>query len=67
MIHLVEQRINRGLSLRDAAAAIGVSANILQRAENGGPRPHPRHAKRVADFYGVQVTDIWPVPTKAAV
>lgn len=54
------ERLNRGLSIREAAEAMGVGKNVLLRAEIDGGT-HPRHAKRIADFYGVRVTDIWPV------
>ena len=57
---LVAARKNTGLNQRDAARKIGVSADILSRAENGA-HPHLRAAKKIADFYGVMVTDIWPV------
>lgn len=59
-MNLRAARLNKGLSSREAAERIGVTRAILVRAEDGlGVRP--RHAKRIADFYGVQVTDIWPV------
>ena len=59
------ERLNRGLSSRDAAGEIGVSQAILLRAEDGkGVRP--AHAKRIADFYGVKVTDLWPVEEREA-
>ena len=59
-MNLKAERLNRGLSTRDAAEKIGVSQAILMRAEDGrGVRP--AHAKRIADFFGVRVTDIWPV------
>lgn len=58
--NLRAERLNRGLSTRAAAEEIGVSQAIILRAEEGlGVRPS--HAKRIADFYGVLVTDIWPV------
>lgn len=62
-MNLVAERLNRGLSTRDAAREIGVSQDLLLRAENGST-PQPRHAKLIADFYGVKVTDVWPVPTE---
>ncbi len=59
-MNLTAERLNRGLSTREAAAKIGVGLPTILRAERGeGVRP--RHAKRIADFYGVLVTDIWPV------
>ena len=57
---LVTARKNSGLSQREAAEQIGVSEDILSRAENGS-HPHLRHAKLIADFYEVKVTDLWPV------
>jgi transcriptional regulator with XRE-family HTH domain len=62
---LTEARLNRGLSLRGAAQAIGIARATLERAERGGS-VHPGSAKQIADFYDVQVTDIWPVSPKAA-
>jgi transcriptional regulator with XRE-family HTH domain len=53
-------RLNRGLSLRAAAKAIGVSPSVLVRAEEG-VMPRPESAKQIADFYGYRVTDIWPL------
>lgn len=59
-MNLRAERLNRGLSSRDAAEAMDVTQAILLRAEAGlGVRP--AHAKQIADFYGVLVTDIWPV------
>lgn len=68
-MNLRGERLNKGLTSREAARAIGVTQAILLRAEDGlGVRP--RHAKQIADFYGVKVTDIWPVdgndPAEAA-
>jgi transcriptional regulator with XRE-family HTH domain len=60
-VNLRAERLNRGLSTREAAEAIGVSQAVLLRGERGeGLRP--RHAKRVADFYELKVTDVWPLP-----
>ena len=64
-MNLLGERLNQGLTSRDAAERIGVSQAILLRAESGlGVRP--KHAKAIADFYGVQVTDIWPVENRSA-
>lgn len=55
------ERRNRGLTLIEMAAEIGVAAETYRRAEIGlGLRP--AHAKRIADFFDVKVTDIWPEP-----
>jgi transcriptional regulator with XRE-family HTH domain len=68
VIDLTAERLNQGLSLTAAAEKIGVPSNVLSRAESNEGRPHPANAKRIADFYGFKVTDIWPVDngTKAA-
>lgn len=57
-------RLNKGLSLRAAAIRVGVDMHALWRAERGGS-PSPATAKVIADFYGVQVTDIWPLEEPA--
>ena len=59
-MNLLAERLNRGLSQADAAEVIGVSRGTLDRAESG-LSVQVANAKRIADFYGVQVTDIWPV------
>jgi transcriptional regulator with XRE-family HTH domain len=64
-VNLVAERVNRGLSVLEAAEQIGVARGTLSRAEQG-VMPSPRNAKKVADFYGVQVTDIWPVDREEA-
>jgi transcriptional regulator with XRE-family HTH domain len=58
-------RLDRGLSLSEAAALIGVSRGTLAKAERG-EIVRPRQAKRIADFFEVAVTDLWPVEPKAA-
>jgi transcriptional regulator with XRE-family HTH domain len=59
------RRLDKGLSIRKAAKAIGVTADILLRAENGAT-PRPEAAKKIADFCECSVTDIWPVEKAAA-
>lgn len=59
-MNLRAARLNRGLSLMDAGTLIGVHRRTLYRAEQG-EMPQAALAKKIADFYGVQVTDIWPV------
>lgn len=65
MIDLREMRVNRGLSLRAAAREMEINNQVLLRAE-AGARPHPRHALKIANFYGFKVTDIWPLPESEA-
>jgi DNA-binding XRE family transcriptional regulator len=64
-VALITARKNAGLSQREAAQQIGVSQDILQRAERGESHPHLQHAKLIADFYNVKVTDFWPVRERA--
>lgn len=64
-MNLEVERLNRGLSLRQAAKRIGIDRRTLERAERGDG-VHPGSAKLIADFYGVQVVDIWPVRERAA-
>lgn len=59
-------RLNRGLSVEDAARAMQVTTETLRRAELGHHRPQARNAFRIADFYGLQVTDVWPIEEAAA-
>ena len=59
-MNLEAERLNRGLTLRGAAKQMGITPSILFRAENGA-RPRPGGAKAIADFYGVAVTDLWPI------
>lgn len=62
---LKSERLNKGLSVRQLAAEIKVSAASVARAE-AGESIHPANAKRLADFYGKSVTDIWPVDSPKA-
>ena len=54
-------RINRGLSVEEAADQIGVATMTLRRAEEGKHRPRASNAFKIASFYNHKVTDIWPV------
>lgn len=65
-MNLRAERLNRGLSLTAAADAMNVPLNVLSRAEAGEGMPHPANAKRIADFFGHRVTDIWPIEEVAA-
>lgn len=50
-------RLNRGMSIRQLALAVGMAQQTLANLENGKP-VHPASAKVVADYFGVQVTDL---------
>lgn len=60
MIDLRAERLNRGMSQREFAKAAGVTQRVLQRAESRASKPHPASALKIADYLGVNVTDIWP-------
>lgn len=53
-------RVNRGLSPNDLARLTGVSAPSIRFAEKGH-EPGPRIKFAIADFFGVEVLDIWPL------
>jgi DNA-binding XRE family transcriptional regulator len=61
---LREARLNRGLSRRQAAIEINVAQDTLRKIEVGEP-VHPASAKKIADYFGVQVTDLMPVEAAA--
>lgn len=63
---LEERRLNAGLSHEELAKEIGVSHPTLRRVEQTGNRPIPKVAKKIADYYGVKVTDLWPVDERKA-
>lgn len=59
-------RLDRGLSLREAAAQIGGGRGLnwktLARLESGQTkRPTPRVGMLVARFYGLAPTSLWPI------
>ena len=58
-MNLEAARLNLGLSAKAAAEQIGIPDHVLRYAETGG-QPRPATAKKIADFHGVRVTDIWP-------
>jgi transcriptional regulator with XRE-family HTH domain len=57
-------RLNQGMTQRELAAKCGVSLTVIQRLEGDGGA-HPRTAKKVADYFGVQVTDLLPLEKAA--
>ncbi len=66
---LTEARVNAGYSIRGLAKELHIAAPTLVRLE-GRQGVHPAIAKKVADFFGVKVTDLMPVasdsPRRAA-
>ena len=53
-------RLNCGLPIRAMAAEAGVAPHVWRYMENGGI-PQPASRKAVADYFGLKVTDIWPL------
>jgi transcriptional regulator with XRE-family HTH domain len=63
MIDLRLARFHKGLSLAGAATAIGISDSYLSLIERRRAIPAAPIAKRVAEFYGHDVADVWPATT----
>src|SRR3954454_8205111 len=51
-------RLERGLSLRGAAALIGVTKETLSDLERARRQPHPPTLAKIADGYGVKISDL---------
>lgn len=58
---LQELRLDRGMSVPDLARAAGVSPYVIRRTEASGTRPRPENALKLAHYFGLRVTDIWPI------
>jgi transcriptional regulator with XRE-family HTH domain len=56
---LSKGRLNRGHTVCSLAALVGIDRRTLLRLERG-EAVHPAKAKKVADYFGVQVTDLLP-------
>ncbi len=64
-VDLRAERVNRGLTLKEAARQMGlVGWKTLMRAEGGEVVPSPPNAFKIASFYGYRVTDVWPLPDR---
>lgn len=62
---LAAARLNAGYSIRSLARHLDVPEQSIRRLEDG-ERIHPANAKKVADFFGVRVTDLMPIDREAA-
>lgn len=60
-VDIRELRLNKGLSVQEAAEEMGIPHQTLARAESGGSTPQPRNALKIASFYGYKVTEVWPL------
>ena len=58
-------RLNAGLSLRQAAEVLGVPEQSIRRLE-ADLGVTPANAKKIADYYGIQVTDLAAFEAEAA-
>jgi transcriptional regulator with XRE-family HTH domain len=54
---LTTARLNRGFSIRALAREIDVPEQAVRRVE-ADERITPANAKKIADFFGVRVTDL---------
>ena len=54
---LQAERLNRGFSRRALAREIDVPEQTLRRVE-ADLRISPHYAKRIADYFGIRVTDL---------
>lgn len=64
-MNIAVERVNRGLSVRQAADEIGVAPGTLAALEDGRS-VYPASAKKVADYFGCKVTDLIPPTTQEA-
>lgn len=67
VVNLAEMRLNRGLTLQAAADEIGVDRQVLANTENGRTVPRANTAYKIATYYGMTVTEIWPLVEAEAV
>lgn len=59
-MNLTEARLNAGHSIRGLAAHLDVPEQSIRRLEEG-KGVTPANAKKVADYFGLKVTDLLPV------
>jgi len=62
---LATERLNRGMSIRGLARELEIPEQSIRRLE-AGMGVQPATAKKVADFYGVRVTDLPVFAERAA-
>lgn len=63
---LIEKRMQAGMSVPQAAAAIGVDRRTLAKCESGA-RVHPSKEKLIAEYWGFDPTKLWPVSAERSV
>lgn len=62
---LTAARLNAGFSIRKFAEHVDVPEQSVRRLESG-LGISPAYAKKIADFFGVKVTDLMPLEDEAA-
>lgn len=62
---LAAARLNAGHTVASLASELGVHRASIARLENA-ESVHPATAKKIADYFGVRVTDLMPVDREAA-
>jgi transcriptional regulator with XRE-family HTH domain len=60
-----QERLNRGFSQSQIAEEIGISSSVWGRLENG-ESVSPKNAHKVATYFGLTVTELWPINAEAA-
>lgn len=58
MIDLKAEREKRGLTLKAVKDATGIDPGHLCRFESGDRDLSPEKAKRLAEFYGLEIADV---------
>jgi DNA-binding XRE family transcriptional regulator len=59
-VSLAQRRFNAGLTPEELGEEAGVSGRTVRRLEDG-TTPTVATAKKLADFFKVQPSDIWPI------
>ena len=65
MMDIVQARLNKGQTIKAAAAEIGVNRMTLAAVERG-ERVRPQNALKIAEHYGCAVSDLPRADTSAA-
>ena len=50
-------RVNRGLNLKEASAALEIGLTTLHSYENGYTKPNAETLRKMANLYGCEVSD----------
>jgi transcriptional regulator with XRE-family HTH domain len=55
---LREHRERRSFSLAELAQLSGIAKSTIYRLEHGGPAPHPKTVRKLAEALGVEPADL---------